>query len=96
MGYKLYDFQCECGWEGEDLVEAGVTVTPCPNCGVGYAEKVISIPNLGTFSMADAATQASMLKKRSEEHTTKELRREPEKYGAEGVARARKGQIRSK
>lgn len=97
MGFKLFDFTCEeCGYEFEDLVEAGVEVTPCPNCGVGYGSRTMSVPNLGKFTMASAEGRSAMLKKRSEEHTHKELKKEPEKFGELGKQRARKGQIRSK
>lgn len=96
MGFKLYDFECpSCSNSFEELVDSGSSTCPCPVCGT-EAIRTLSIPKLGLFSMADQSRRSEILRKRSEEHTLKELRKEPEKFGDEGIRRARRNQIRSK
>lgn len=97
MAWVVKDFECEaceCVWE--DLVDRDNQVSVCPVCETESTKTLISCPNINTFGMKSAAERSSLMKKRSEEHTRKELRKEPEKFGAEGIKRAREGQIRSK
>lgn len=93
--YKVNDFECySCSIVWEDLVKEGET-SKCPKCeSVGDKIKINTI-KLGAFSMRSPEERKKELKRRSEEHTLKELRKEPERFGVEGIQRARKGQIKS-
>lgn len=77
----VYDFYCEpCSLHFDDIVDSSnVKTTPCPKCGKD-AEKVFSAPKLGWLNN-DPQKRAEVLKKRSQEHTIRELKREPEKFG---------------
>lgn len=97
MSWVVKDFECErCGCVWEDLVKRNDQVSDCPECNALSTKTVISCPNVNTFGMKSPAERSAAMKKRSEDHTKKELRKEPERFGAEGIKRAREGQIRSR
>ena len=91
--FKLWEFNCEnCSNVWEDLVEE--KESSCPECKQLSTTTSLSI-NLGAFSMLSPAAKAESLKRRSAEHTHRELKKEPERFGQAGIDRAREGQIRS-
>ena len=77
---QLRDFSCPtCDVIFEALVaSSSVTVTPCPTCSAD-SERVMSAPRIGIFN--DVSKKSEALKKRSQEHTIRELKKEPEKHG---------------
>lgn len=76
---KVFDFMCEpCNVIFDELVENDERFLPCPEC-TQPAERIISAPLIG--KMNDPATRAATLRKRSHDHTMKNLSKEPEKYG---------------
>ena len=86
--FKLFSFECKkCEEIWEDLVKE--KESPCPICETISKTTVITVPNLGKFSMASPEEKKRILKKRSEEHTTKEVRKEPERWGQAGIERAK-------
>lgn len=91
---KLWDFRCtSCDFDWEDLVDDEKSV--CEKCGAEVTRSVLCVGKLGHWSIQDADGRRQELLRRSAKHTLSELRKNPEKFGAEGVARAREGQIRS-
>jgi hypothetical protein len=91
---KLYDFSCKkCAKSWEDLVDGDTS--PCPKCNKPTPRDVACVGKMGAFSIKDADGQRQEMLRRSAEHTLKELKKDPEKFGPEGVRRAREGQIRS-
>ena len=79
----LLDFLCdECNTKFEELVDnRDIRFQPCPECGTP-SEKVMSAVSLGKYSMATPEQRSEMLRKRSEEHTKKEiLSKEYDKFG---------------
>ena len=98
MGLRLQDFECDdCEIRWEDLVEVGDEVSACTECGVLKApEHFLTATALKSYSMMDAAGRDDCLKKRSVEHTQREIiNKTPEKWGNLGINLARHGQIRS-
>lgn len=92
---KLHDFKCEsCDREWEDLVEPDEK-SICKLCNQPGELQKLCLGKMGAFSILDEDGRRQCLLKRSADHTLKELRREPEKFGPEGINRAREGQIRS-
>jgi hypothetical protein len=92
---KLFNFTCtQCTTEWEDLVDAE-GLSPCPDCQEERPRDAISCPKLATFAMLSKADKATALKKRSADHSKKELRKEAEQFGSFGKQLAREGQIRS-
>ena len=74
----MADFSCDsCPHVFEDLVSSGTTTVPCPMCGKD-AQKQMSAPRIALYNTPE--TKAAALRKRSEEHTKKEVAREPEKF----------------
>lgn len=94
--YSYRDYECtKCGAQWEDFVDQTDLSSECPHCGEKN-KPVLSAANIGAFSARSAEHRSEVLSKRSAEHSIKELRKEPEKWGEEGIRRARAGQIRSK
>lgn len=82
------DFYCkQCDLVFEELYkkheEDTVTCWVCKNS----VEKLLSAPKLGTYSMASPEQKAQILRQRSENHTAKELAKEPERFGKAGIQR---------
>ncbi len=89
MGYVMHDYHCtECGWAGEEMVNAEDRCITCPQCHAILSPRM-SAPRLGIFSMASPEQKAEILKKRSLDHTKKEVRKEAEKFkGGAGIQEA--------
>jgi len=84
--YLVKDFYCyECDLRFDSLVKRDVTNSACPTCSVS-CESVISAPRLGKYN--DPTARAAELKQRSHNHTMKELKKQPEKYGFTGADRS--------
>lgn len=103
-----YNYYCKCGAEWDDMVDVRRSdglddkpvdphekESPCPNCQE-LTQPGFSPPNIAAFSAMSKEFQAESLKKRSEVHSYKDIRKQPEKWGDLGKDMARKGQIRSK
>ena len=81
MGYILRDFKCEsttCSqpvWE--ELVDRKEeNDQKCPTCS-GPAKYTLCAPALATYSLMSKDDQAKHLRKRSRDHTRKELKKDP-------------------
>ncbi len=91
---KLYDFRCEeCDHEWEDLVDNEKST--CEQCNKEVPRLTLCSGNLGSFSLRSPEGKRQELLRRSAEHTLGLVRQNPEKFGDEGIRRAREGQIRS-
>jgi putative FmdB family regulatory protein len=92
MVWKKDDFGCDdCGAYFDELYKADeLDDVVCPECGSYEVDKILSAPNLGTYSMMSPEHQKASMLKRSYKHTQKELDKEPERWGSEGKARATK------
>ena len=90
MGWIVKDFICNsCGITFEEIYKNGEEDDViCVSCQSPNTIVVgLSSPALGTFSMADAAGRAEILKKRSADHTRKEVIKNADKFGGAGIAR---------
>ncbi len=88
MGYLIKDFLCEkCNEVFEEMVEPTVKLATCPIC-TEPAEQIMSSPMIGT--MNDSAKRLESLKKRSKEHSKREVAKEPEKFGMDKDKKFRK------
>lgn len=80
MAYISRDFEClnpKCKHEWDDLVLREEEDTQkCPVCG-HVARWTISAPKLATYSLMSKDDQAKHLRKRSRDHTRKELKKDP-------------------
>lgn len=92
MAWILDEFECPCGFSGEELVDRDCRQLTCPNCDE-VLFPTMTVPRLGAYTMASTEQRAEILKQRSYAHTKKELRKEPERFGDEGIKRAREGQV---
>ncbi len=92
--YRIHDFKCsKCDREWEDLVQPDEQ-SNCKKCDKPGEQQVKCLGRFGGYSILDDDRKRQMMIKRSADHTLKELKREPEKFGPEGIKRAREGQIR--
>lgn len=74
-GFKSRTYECiVCGHAWRELVEGAPETIPCQKCGE-KAELCLSTPGIAGFSIADKQTRADMLRKRSEEHSKKLMKR---------------------
>jgi hypothetical protein len=90
MSWIVKDFVCNsCGEVFEELYKRGKEdEVNCVYClSHNTSLNGISAPALGTFSMADAAGRASILKKRSEDHTRQTVLKNADRFGAAGYQR---------
>lgn len=92
MGWIIHDYECECGWADERMVSRANREIQCPDC-FKKLSPCLSVPNLGAYSMASTERKADILRQRSFKDTHKQLKKEPEKFGDEGIRRAREGHI---
>lgn len=80
MAFITRDFQClseSCQHEWEDLVRREEeNEQKCPVCGAA-GRWVISASNIGSYSLLSKEDQAKSLRKRSREHTKKQLKKDP-------------------
>ena len=92
MAWVTHDFECKkCTHIFEELyVRADRKKVKCPECGSRSLRQVLSAPALASFSMMDATQKREHLKKRSADHTQKQIDSEPERFGAASMARRTK------
>lgn len=81
MPLRLCLFECECGYSYEELLhkDSGQSVkfdpvVACPACGRENHQS-IGMPNVASFSAKSREDQISSLKKRSEEHSRKLMKK---------------------
>ena len=81
MAYVFRDYECQnpkCKqpiWE-EMVERSEENNQKCPKCGI-VARYIISPTHLATYSMMSKDDQAKHLRKRSRDHTRKELKKDP-------------------
>lgn len=59
-------------------------LSPCPSCGQP-CEMIMSAPRIGVLQ--DPAAKKAALRKRSHDHTIREMKKEPEKHGFQAADR---------
>jgi len=79
MGWILKDFECQaCSHIFEALAWVGMEEDEsCPQCGNTHSKPIISAPKPATFSLMSQEDKARHLRKRSRDHTRKELKKDP-------------------
>lgn len=79
MGWILRDFECQsCGEVFEALTWTNMEEDePCPVCTAASAKPLISAPKPASYSLMSKDDQAKCLRKRSRQHTLKELKKDP-------------------
>ncbi len=92
MAWKTHEFQCSrCGHEFEEFYHTDSRpLLECPACFCMDLVVLCSASNLATFSMMSGEQQIAHMKKRSSDHTQKQIDKEPERWGDEGMARRSK------
>lgn len=92
MAWLTNDFKCEeCGLIYEDTYKRGTeSELECPRCGSDQLDRLLSFPNLDTMSAMTPEQRIQIMKKRSTEHTQKQIDAEPERWGEAGFARRTK------
>lgn len=76
MAYIVHDYVCDdCGTEWEDLVSKDTKSSTCPNCGLETTTPVISATGIAAFSLLSKDARAESLKKRSRDHSKREMKR---------------------
>lgn len=75
MGWILRGFECECSHVWEELIWNNEPEY-CPKCGKEN-KPVLSAPKPATYSMMSQEDKARCLRKRSREHTIKQLKQDP-------------------
>jgi putative FmdB family regulatory protein len=88
--WKSDDFECgNCGAVFDEMYKADrMNEVQCPECGSFDLAKLLAAPRLNAFSMMSPEHQRDSLMRRSRKHTQKEVDKEPERWGAAGVARS--------
>jgi hypothetical protein len=76
MGWILHAFSCTCGTEWEELVDREDPKDTCKACNT-ECKPCISTPGLATFSIMSPEDQAKHLRKRSRDHTKREIKKDP-------------------
>lgn len=77
----LRDFYCAtCDVTFEEYVSKDDRTAKCQKCG-NDAESVLSAPRIGVYH--DPKARSAALRKRSHDHTIREMKKEPERYGFE-------------
>jgi len=76
MGWIVRDYLCNCGHSWEDLVKTEEQDQMCPDCGV-VNHYIMSATHIGSYSLLDNDGQAKSLRKRSRDHTKKQLKKDP-------------------
>lgn len=92
MGWMVKDFVCaDCGHSFEQLYYKQEGEDPeieCVECGSRDTNvHGISSPRIGTYEMADAEGKAEILRKRSADHTKRQILRDADRFGLIGKAR---------
>lgn len=76
MAWIMRDYECPCGYKYEDIVNPEAQATYCPEC-LEVNEPVLSPTKAATYSLMSKDDQAKHLRKRSRDHTRKELKKDP-------------------
>lgn len=92
MAWVSHDFDClDCEHVFEEMYRRHQRFdVACPECGSKRLTQLISAPNLAMFSIKSPEEKRESLKQRSAKHTQKQLDKEPERWGAQGIARRTK------
>lgn len=93
MGWMSKDFQClDCELEFEETFKSSERdQVECPHCFSRNLKVIIlTAPAIGAFSAKSAEAQRESLMKRSAEDTQKQVDKEPERWGQQGIARRTK------
>jgi putative FmdB family regulatory protein len=92
MAWVTHDFEClDCLYVFEEMYKRSERdELECPECGSQNLKQWLSAPNLDTFSMMSAEQRVHSMKKRSADHTQKQIDKEPERWGEQGLARRSK------
>jgi putative FmdB family regulatory protein len=86
----MKDFVCnDCGHKFEDFFKPSEEdKVVCLECGSNdISRDGLSFPSLGAWSMQDKAGRDATLKKRSADHTNREVVKNADRFGAAGMAR---------
>lgn len=79
------DFFCrDCEHEWEDLTPMDVTSPICPNCGSEDTGVSLSVPNIASFSIMSKEDRTAHMKKRSADHSKREMKKDADKWRAMG------------
>lgn len=92
MAWVSHDFECSmCGHEFTEMYQRSQRdEVECPECGSKDLIQLISAPNIAAFSIKSPEEKVASMKQRSRQHTQKEIDKEPERWGAHGIARRTK------
>lgn len=92
MAWVTHDFQCDdCSHVFEEMYKRSEREqVQCPVCRSWDLTQLLSAPRLQSFSMLTPAQKRESLKRRSAEHTQRQIDKEPEKWGEAGLARRSK------
>lgn len=74
----LYEYACkQCELDFEELVPLAdyQKPQPCPECGEP-SDRIVSVPNVGTFSAMSEENKKASLMKRSRDHTAKTVKKD--------------------
>jgi hypothetical protein len=84
MSFIVRDFECKkCGLIFEDFVKRDETSTPCKQCNEP-SDMTISTPMIS--ALCDPDKKRELLKKRSEEHSAKEMKHNVGKFAKYGIS----------
>lgn len=90
MGFHINDFSClDCNNVFEEIY-SNIEEVKCGLCNSYNLEKKLSVPNIGAFSAASIERKQEILKTRSAKDTQKQVMKEPERWGKEGIDRAKR------
>ncbi len=92
MAWIIHDFECKkCQCIFEEMYKtADRKKIKCPNCGSRSLKQVLTAANIAAFSIMSPEMKREHLKKRSADHTQKQIDKEPERWGSHGMARCSK------
>lgn len=92
MAWVEHRFECvDCGHLFDEFYKrAERSDVICPSCGGQELTLVIVAPRIQSFSLLSPEQKTESMKRRSAEHTQKQLDKEPERFGAEGISRRSK------
>jgi len=92
MAWITHEFRCkECGEEFEVFYKREERdAVVCRVCGAADLQFLLSAPNIATFSIMSPEQKRDHLKQRSAKHTQRELDKEPERWGVDGIVRRTK------
>lgn len=81
MAWIVRDYVCKkCGHKWEDLVDTKDQESDCPKCGTRNVH-VISATPTAAYSARSPEMRAEVMRKRSEDHTKKWMKKDPSVLG---------------